>query len=397
MTARAGVLRSADGLAAPRSTRSDELAGAAAGDGRPGRLGDHQPAHRSARSLAEAALLREETRGSHWREDFPERDDAGQSGHHDWWLRRRARRPRSGPSAPTDLTVAARPTIARTSYARPAGARCSTSCADAGLDPDAVYATVVAALDEDLPGGAVDVTSEPRSPPTGHGRRATSPPASRASSPGSASPRWSSYAMGAAVEVTDRVPDGTPVAAGDVVMRVSGPTRGLLTAERTALNFASHLSGVATATSPLGGGARRAPAPGSSTPARRCRRYRALQKYAVRCGGGINHRFSLSDMAMVKDNHVVAAGGVVPAYEAVRAAYPDAPGRGRGHRPRPAARAPRGGLRPDPARQHGHRDDGRGGPDHRRPRHPRGLRRAHPRPGPRGRRDRRRLHLGRAR
>jgi nicotinate-nucleotide pyrophosphorylase (carboxylating) len=52
---------------------------------------------------------------------------------------------------------------------------------------------------------------------------------------------------------------------------------------------------------------------------------RALQKYAVRCGGGVNHRFSLSDLALVKDNHVVAAGGVLPAYEAVRAAYPDLP------------------------------------------------------------------------
>ncbi len=54
-------------------------------------------------------------------------------------------------------------------------------------------------------------------------------------------------------------------------------------------------------------------------------RHRALQKYAVRCGGGTNHRFSLSDMAMVKDNHVVAAGGVVPAYRAVRTAYPEIP------------------------------------------------------------------------
>jgi nicotinate-nucleotide pyrophosphorylase (carboxylating) len=53
--------------------------------------------------------------------------------------------------------------------------------------------------------------------------------------------------------------------------------------------------------------------------------YRALQKYAVRCGGGVNHRFSLSDMALVKDNHVVAAGGVLPAFEAVRTRYPDVP------------------------------------------------------------------------
>jgi nicotinate-nucleotide pyrophosphorylase (carboxylating) len=96
----------------------------------------------------------------------------------------------------------------------------------------------------------------------------------------------------------------------------------VLPAERTALIFASLLSGVATATAAWvqaleGTGARvldtRKTLPG----------WRALQKYAVRCGGGVNHRFSLSDRAMVKDNHVVAAGGVVPAFRAVRAARPD--------------------------------------------------------------------------
>ena len=100
------------------------------------------------------------------------------------------------------------------------------------------------------------------------------------------------------------------------------PLQDLLTAERTALNFACHLSGVATATPHWvaaleGTGAKvldtRKTLPG----------WRALQKYAVRCGGGVNHRFSLSDRAMVKDNHVVAAGGVVPAYQAVVAANPD--------------------------------------------------------------------------
>ena len=107
-------------------------------------------------------------------------------------------------------------------------------------------------------------------------------------------------------------------------MRVSGPTRGLLTAERTALNFASHLSGVATATShwveALEGTKARVLDTRKTLP-----NWRALQKYAVRCGGGVNHRFGLSDMAMVKDNHVLAAGGVVPAFEAVRAAHPDIP------------------------------------------------------------------------
>jgi nicotinate-nucleotide pyrophosphorylase (carboxylating) len=128
--------------------------------------------------------------------------------------------------------------------------------------------------------------------------------------------------LGDDVTISDRLPDGTAVDAGAVVMRVLGATRGLLTAERTALNFASHLSGVATATARWvaaleGTGARvldtRKTLPG----------WRSLEKYAVRCGGGVNHRFSLADLAMVKDNHVVAAGGVVPAYRAVRSAFPD--------------------------------------------------------------------------
>jgi len=132
------------------------------------------------------------------------------------------------------------------------------------------------------------------------------------------------YVMGREGVVTDRVPDGTRVAAGDVVMRVEGPARGLLCAERTALNFASHLSGVATATAhwvaALEGTSARVLDTRKTLPG-----WRALQKYAVRCGGGVNHRFSLSDMAMVKDNHVIAAGGVVPAFEAVRSRYPEVP------------------------------------------------------------------------
>jgi nicotinate-nucleotide pyrophosphorylase (carboxylating) len=128
--------------------------------------------------------------------------------------------------------------------------------------------------------------------------------------------------MGDDVTISDRLADGTRVSAGDVVMRVAGPTRGLLTAERTALNFASHLSGVATATShwvaALEGTSARVLDTRKTLPG-----FRALQKYAVRCGGGVNHRFSLADRAMVKDNHVIAAGGVVPAFEAVRAKYPD--------------------------------------------------------------------------
>lgn len=118
--------------------------------------------------------------------------------------------------------------------------------------------------------------------------------------------------------------DGARVSAGEVLATVHGPVRDLLTAERTALNLLGHLSGIATLTrawvdAVAGTGARirdtRKTLPG----------LRALEKYAVRCGGGENHRMSLSDAALVKDNHVAAAGGVVEAFAAVRAAYPDLP------------------------------------------------------------------------
>jgi nicotinate-nucleotide pyrophosphorylase (carboxylating) len=190
----------------------------------------------------------------------------------------------------------------------------------AGLDPRAVHDQVVQALLEDVPGQ--DVTSVATIPAQARGTGAF---ASR--EPGvvaglAVAALVFHLVLGDDVEVTDRVADGSRVAPGDVVMRVSGPTRGLLTAERTALNYASHLSGVATATShwvdALAGTRARVLDTRKTLPT-----YRALQKYAVRCGGGVNHRFSLSDMAMVKDNHVVAAGGVVPAYRAVRAAHPE--------------------------------------------------------------------------
>jgi len=194
--------------------------------------------------------------------------------------------------------------------------------AAAGLEPEALWAQIATALQEDLPGSdAVDVTSA-----------ATIPDDARAVADFGARDAGVVAGLGLAamvfhavmgddVEIT-RVPDGTAVAAGDVVMTVAGRTQGLLTAERTALNFACHLSGVATATAAwvdaLEGTRARVLDTRKTLPG-----YRALQKYAVRCGGGVNHRFGLSDMALVKDNHVVAAGGVLPAYEAVRSRYPD--------------------------------------------------------------------------
>jgi nicotinate-nucleotide pyrophosphorylase (carboxylating) len=124
--------------------------------------------------------------------------------------------------------------------------------------------------------------------------------------------------LGADATVTDRLPDGTRVEEGDVVMRVSGLTQRMLVAERTALNLACHLSGVATATShwvdALEGTGAQVRDTRKTTPG-----LRALEKYAVRCGGGVNHRMGLYDMALVKDNHVAAAGGVAEAFERVRA------------------------------------------------------------------------------
>jgi nicotinate-nucleotide pyrophosphorylase (carboxylating) len=192
--------------------------------------------------------------------------------------------------------------------------------ARAGLDPAEVQAHIDRALAEDVP--TEDVTSVATIAADARGEGVfASREAGTVAGLGIAALVFETV-MGDAVTVTDRVADGTRVGAGDVVMRVAGPTRSLLTAERTALNFACHLSGVATATAAwvdaLEGTSARVLDTRKTLPG-----WRALQKYAVRCGGGLNHRMSLSDRAMVKDNHVVAAGGVVPAYEAVRKAYPD--------------------------------------------------------------------------
>jgi nicotinate-nucleotide pyrophosphorylase (carboxylating) len=195
---------------------------------------------------------------------------------------------------------------------------------DAGLDPEAIYKDIVRALEEDLPDGSDDTTSAATISDDARGGADWA-----AREPGvvaglAIAAMVFRCVMGDDVEIAGRVADGTRVSEGDVVMRVAGPTRGLLTAERTALNFACHLSGVATATAhwvaALEGTTAKVLDTRKTLPG-----WRALQKYAVRCGGGVNHRFSLADMAMVKDNHVIAAGGVVPALEAVRAAYPDLP------------------------------------------------------------------------
>ena len=195
--------------------------------------------------------------------------------------------------------------------------------ADTGLDPAAIEQLIRRTIDEDL-GGGVDVTSVATVP---EHQRSTMDLVPR--SPGVVA----GIPVAAAVfdivsngdaSVSVVASDGDRVAAGEVLLSVTGRTRDLLTAERTALNLLCHLSGVATATAKwaeaLEGTETRVRDTRKTTPG-----LRALEKYAVRCGGGVNHRMSLSDAALVKDNHVVAAGGVAEAFAAVRQMWPGLP------------------------------------------------------------------------
>ena len=190
----------------------------------------------------------------------------------------------------------------------------------AGLDPQETWQVVRRALDEDFRYGP-DVTSAA----TAAGATLTA----------EVVPRQHGVLAGVpvALAVLDAVgdirgtvlrPDGSRVGPGDAALRVAGPAVAVLGAERTMLNFLTHLSGVATATrawadAVAGTGAvirdTRKTTPG----------LRSLEKYAVRCGGGENHRMGLGDAALIKDNHVAAAGGVAQAVAAVRAAAPGVP------------------------------------------------------------------------
>ena len=194
----------------------------------------------------------------------------------------------------------------------------------AGLDTADVERLVAAALAEDL-GGGVDVTSV-ATVPFDHESVADFVSRARgviAGLPLVAVVLWS-VAPDSAVDIDDHVIDGMRVDAGTTLLSAAGRTRTLLTAERTALNLLGHLSGIATLTrawvDAIAGSGAAIRDTRKTTPG-----LRALEKYAVRCGGGVNHRMSLSDAALIKDNHVLAAGGVAPAFAAVRAAFPDVP------------------------------------------------------------------------
>ena len=193
-----------------------------------------------------------------------------------------------------------------------------------------------------------------RDRPRGRRRhRATSPPARRASSPGL---RVAEAVLSVRLHATSSRSSGTwrtatAVEAGQKLLTVATRTRDLLTAERSALNLLCRLSGIATATRAwadvLEGTKARVRDTRKTTPG-----LRALEKYAVRCGGGVNHRMSLSDAALVKDNHVVAAGGVAAGVQA-RYGRSSRTCRSRS-RSTPCdqlARGARRGRRPDPAGQ----------------------------------------------
>lgn len=227
----------------------------------------------------------------------------------------------------------------------PVSAELSGRLAKAGLDPAEVARVVRLALSEDLAGGA-DVTTAAT---IERGKLGTGLVVAReagvvaglcvaevvfeliGADDGAAEPVQRPAAsvarpgpLGSVVHVEHSVRDGDQVVPGQVLMTVRGPLGVILTAERTALNLLCHLSGVTTLTrrwvDAVAGTEARIRDTRKTLPG-----LRALQKYAVRRGGGVNHRMSLSDAALIKDNHVAAAGSVTAAFAAVSARSPGVP------------------------------------------------------------------------
>jgi nicotinate-nucleotide pyrophosphorylase (carboxylating) len=194
---------------------------------------------------------------------------------------------------------------------------------DLQLDPSVVDVVVRTALAEDLRYGP-DLTTSATVPADAVAVAAFVPREPGVLAGGPVALAALRAVVGAQLIVLTVVPDGVTLVPGESVLTVRGPVRGLLTAERTALNLLSQLSGVATLTrawvdAVAGTGAQirdtRKTVPG----------LRLLQKYAVHCGGGVNHRLGLGDACLIKDNHVVAAGSVTAAVRAVAASDPGVP------------------------------------------------------------------------
>ncbi|MGQ0624298.1 MAG: carboxylating nicotinate-nucleotide diphosphorylase [Sporichthyaceae bacterium] len=306
MSAGAGVLRTARGL------RETAAALATLGRKRPGEPGveawESTNLMTVASALVAAAAVRTETRGSHWREDYPGRDDMH-------WLGR----------LDTTLTAEGITVSYRSSRPGVPSATLAAELAEAGLPVEEVLALVERALAEDLGHDLAtdaDVTSAATIPSD---QLADADLVAREGGviAGLAVARAVFELLSAGSARIDRhVKDGERVERGDVLMTVTGRTRDLLAAERTALNLLCRMSGTATATrawvEALAGSNARVRDTRKTTPG-----LRVLDKYAVRAGGGVNHRLALHDEALIKDNHVLAAGGVVEAFTAVRERFPD--------------------------------------------------------------------------
>ena len=193
----------------------------------------------------------------------------------------------------------------------------SLLCPDAFLSPLAIDEAVTRALAEDL-GRAGDVTSIATIP---EGTRGAAVMKAREAGviAGLAVAEAVFRRLDPAVEIAGHLRDGAAVQAKTVLMTIAGDARALLSAERTALNFVGHLSGVASAAAEFVRLVARTRArvccTRKTTPG-----LRALQKYAVRCGGGFNHRFGLDDAILIKDNHIAVAGGVRAVLERAKAA-----------------------------------------------------------------------------
>jgi nicotinate-nucleotide pyrophosphorylase (carboxylating) len=191
------------------------------------------------------------------------------------------------------------------------------TCPDAFLSPLETEAAVMRALAEDL-GRAGDVTSTATIP---EGTRARAVVVARAAGVIAGLPLAAATfgKLAPGIEIDAAVRDGASVAPKTALLRIAGPARALLAAERTALNLLGHLSGVATATHEFvraaAGTKLRICCTRKTTPG-----LRALEKYAVRCGGGFNHRFGLDDAMLIKDNHIAVAGGIRAVLERARGA-----------------------------------------------------------------------------
>ena len=193
----------------------------------------------------------------------------------------------------------------------------SLLCPDAFLNPLEIDAAVTRALNEDL-GRAGDVTSLATIPESTPARAIV---VAREAGVIAGLPLVAATFAKLApdIEIAAKLRDGANVTARTALMTVAGPARAVLSAERVALNFLGHLSGIATATHEfvrrMAGTRTRFCCTRKTTPG-----LRALEKYAVRCGGGFNHRFGLDDAILIKDNHIAVAGGIRAVLERAKAA-----------------------------------------------------------------------------